>query len=189
MALAKRVDGEVTPLGKPQRFDVYMLDKDAAPRAPQVVAFQQQIAKLQRAVMGASALAGETMERLQELKRALQETPAADERLAADARALERRLRDIQESLSGDPTVGRRSEPSPPSLTNRIGGIAAREWSNTLSGPTATQKRQYEIVSAEFGGALEKLRALVGTDLKKLEDSAEAAGAPWTSGRMPSWKP
>ena len=30
---------------------------------------------------------------------------------------------------------------------------------------------------------------VVETDLKRVEDSAEAAGVPWTSGRLPAWKP
>ena len=189
VALAKRVDGTVTPVGTAQRFEVHMLDPDATPRSTEVVAFQQQTAKLQRAVLGANALATETMEQLQALERALEETPSADEKLIAESRALQRRLRDVQDALSGDPTVGRRQEPAPPSLLQRISAIAGRQWSNTMDAPTATQKRQYEIVAAEFGGVLERLRTLVDGDVKRLGDRAEAAGAPWTSGRIPAWKP
>ena len=32
-------------------------------------------------------------------------------------------------------------------------------------------------------------RTLVEQDLKRVEDQAEAAGVPWTSGRVPVWKP
>ena len=189
VSLAKRVDGVTTTLGQPQRFEVYMLDADVPARTPEVVAFQQQTAKLQRAVLGANALAGETMEQLQELERALESTPGADERLVGEARTLQRQLRDIQDALSGDPTIGRRQEPSAPSLLQRINGIAGRQWSNTLDAPTATHRRQYEIVAAEFGTVLTRLRALVDGDVKRLGDRAEAAGAPWTSGRIPTWKP
>jgi hypothetical protein len=34
---------------------------------------------------------------------------------------------------------------------------------------------------------LGKLRTLVDTDLAKLEKDMEAAGAPWTPGRVPEW--
>jgi hypothetical protein len=189
VTLAKRVDGVTVSLGKWQRFEVYMLDPDATPRSPAVVAFQEQTARLQRAVLGANAVAGETTDRLQALARAVQETPNADDRLVTEVRSLQLRLRDLQESLAGDPTMSRRQEPAPPSLLQRINGIAGREWSNTLDAPTATQRRQYEIVAAEFGAILERLRTLVDLDLKKVEDRAEAAGAPWTSGRLPAWKP
>jgi hypothetical protein len=189
VSLAKRVDGAVTPVGRAQKVEVYALDADGTPRSPQVVAFQQRTARLQRAVLGANALAGETMEQLQALERALEETPGADEALAGEARALQRRLREIQDALSGDPTVGRRQEPAPPSLLQRINGIAGRHWSNTMDAPTATQQRQYEIVAAEFSGVLERLRAVVDGDVRRLGERAEAAGAPWTSGRIPTWKP
>jgi len=36
---------------------------------------------------------------------------------------------------------------------------------------------------------LSKLRTLVETDLAGLEAKAEAAGAPWTPGRVPRWTP
>jgi hypothetical protein len=40
-------------------------------------------------------------------------------------------------------------------------------------------------VRAEFGRVLERIRQLVDVDLKALEAAAEAAGVPWTSGRIP----
>lgn len=188
VALARRIDGVVTPLGEPQRVEVYPLDS-AARRTPETVAFQTQVARLQRAVLGANALANETMGRVQALKRALEGGPVADARLEADVRAVERRLRELQEAMSGDPTIGRRNEPTPPSLLGRLGRITGGAWSGTLETPTATQRRQYEIVAAEFGGVLERLRAVIETDLRRLEEGAEAAGVPWTSGRVPVWKP
>ena len=167
----------------------YLLDGDGSPRTPQVLAFQQQTARLQRAVMGTSALIGETLTRVAALRRAIQETPTADDRLASDARAVELRLRDLQMALTGDPTIGRRQEPSPTSLVSRLSGITGSLWSNSLTDPTGTMRRQYEIVSAEFEKILAQLRPLVQTELKRVEDAAEAAGAPWTSGRIPDWRP
>ncbi|HEY9450917.1 MAG TPA: hypothetical protein VIQ60_14295, partial [Gemmatimonadaceae bacterium] len=188
VAMAKRVDGTITPLGESRTFEVYPLDSGATPRSPAVLAFQQQTAKLARAVLGANALATETMSRINLLEQALQATPTADAKLTADARALESKLRDIQTLLTGDRTAARRSESSPPSLLSRLNEITGGLWSSTLGDATTTQKHQYDIVGSEFGGVLAQLRTLVGVDLKRLEDSAEAAGAPWTSGRLPTWK-
>jgi hypothetical protein len=70
-----------------------------------------------------------------------------------------------------------------------VNGIANSLWSNTMEDATATQKRQYDIAAGELGGLLDRLRTLVEQDLKRVEDQAEAAGAPWTSGRVPVWKP
>jgi hypothetical protein len=189
VAMARRVDGVTTPVGQPQKFEVYMLDGDTSPRTPAVLAFQQQTSKLQRAVLGTNALINETLTRVQALRRALQETPGADDKLTNDARVLEMKLRDIQVALSGDPTMARRSEPSAPSMINRLSGITNSLWSNSLDAPTVTQRRQYDIVAAEFEKVLAQLRPVIDTDLKRVEDAAEAAGAPWTSGRVPVWKP
>ncbi len=187
--MARRVDGVTTAVGQPQRFEVYMLDSDTPGRAPAVVAFQQRTAQLQRAVLGASSLTNETLTRVQALRRALLETPAADERLHGEARTLEAKLRTIQVQLAGDPTMSRRSEPAPPSLLSRLGGITNSLWSNTLEVPTATQRRQYEIVAADFEKILALLRPVVQMDLRRIEAEAETAGAPWTPGRIPEWKP
>jgi hypothetical protein len=70
-----------------------------------------------------------------------------------------------------------------------VNGIANSLWSNTMEDATTTQKRQYETASADLGGLLTRLRALVDQDLKRVEDEAETAGVPWTSGRVPVWKP
>jgi hypothetical protein len=45
----------------------------------------------------------------------------------------------------------------------------------------------YNIAAAEFAEQLAKLHTLVEVDLGKLEKDMEAAGAPWTPGRVPEW--
>ena len=90
-------------------------------------------------------------------------------------------------ALNGDRTRARYNEPTPPSLMNRLSSITGGAWSSTLEGPGGEQEHQYEILSSSFGPILERLRQFVDVDLKKVEDAAEAAGAPWTSGRIPRW--
>ena len=85
--------------------------------------------------------------------------------------------------------MGRRSEPTPPSLLSRLNGITNSLWSNTLSEPTGTNRRQYDIVAAEFEKILAQVKPLIETELKRVEDQAEAAGVPWTPGRLPVWRP
>jgi photosystem II stability/assembly factor-like uncharacterized protein len=189
VSLAKRLDGIETPLGEPQSFEVYHLDAERPPRSFAVLAFQRQTAELQRAVLGANALINETMSRIAALKRAVDQTPAPTGELARELRQLETRLRDVQEALNGDPTMARRQEPTPPSLVSRLNRISASLWSSTLGEVTQTQRRQYEIVASEFGGILERLKTLVEVDLRRLEERAERAGVPWTSGRIPRWPP
>ncbi len=187
VSLAKMVDGVTTPVGAPQRFEVYALDDVPTARSAEVLAFQQQAAKLQRAMLGTNAAANEAMTRIGLLERALGETPNADPQLLDDLRALENRIREVQWALNGDPTVERRAEASPASLMDRLGRFTGGAWSGALHEVTGLQREQYDIVAAEFGGILEQLRPLIEVELKRIEDAAEAAGAPWTSGRLPNW--
>jgi hypothetical protein len=58
----------------------------------------------------------------------------------------------------------------------------------STSRPTQTQIDLYAHAAAEFDGTLNALRQLIEVDLAKLEKQMEAAGAPWTPGRIPEWK-
>jgi hypothetical protein len=153
-----------------------------------LLAFQRKTAKLQRAVLGSVQAAGEAQTRLSHIKKALIDTPAADAGLRDAALVLEARLKDLQIALSGDSVVASRNEPTPPSIVDRVQGVVSGHWSST-SDATQTHRRAYEIAAAQFSDLLGKLRALIEVDLKRLEDRAEAAGAPWTPGRVPDWRP
>jgi hypothetical protein len=63
------------------------------------------------------------------------------------------------------------------------------QGARSLEPPTATQRRQYDILSTEFAAVLTKLRTIADTRLRTVETAAEQAGAPWTPGRIPDWKP
>ncbi len=187
VAMSKLAGGVETPLGTPQAFDVYLLDGSATPRTSAVVAFQEKSAKLQRAVLGANAAAGEAATRLEALETALRRAPTPTDSLVRRAQALEDQLRRIQESLTGDNTPARHSEPTPPSILDRLGNVTGGLWFSTLEDATNTQKHQYDLVASAFGDILARLRQFINVDLKRLEDAAEAAGAPWTPGRLPTW--
>jgi hypothetical protein len=188
VSLAKRVDGKITPLAEPQRFEAVPLGSGtlATKDREALAAFQRKTARLQRAVLGAISAADEAGNRLKLLKQALADTPGADARLSVEARSLEGRLKDLQEALSGDSVRSRRNEPTPPSISGRVQQVISGHWTST-SDITGTHRRNYEIASAQFSEVLEKLRVLVTVDLARLEKDAEVAGAPWTPGRFPAW--
>ena len=106
--------------------------------------------------------------------------------LGAIADSIEQHNRDIQRALTGDKVLQAQNEPVPSSIDNRVTAIMEGERFS-LAKPTQTHIDQYNIAVSEFAGQLEKLRALVETDLSKLETDMEAAGAPWTPGRVPVW--
>ena len=187
VSLARRVDGTLVPLAGPVTFSTETLGTGSLPPADRdaLLAFQQKAGRLQRAVLGAVKATDEAQERLDHLKQALDDTPGADPTLDDEVRALEDRRRDLAVALSGDKVVAGYQEPTPMSIVSRAGGAVS--WSST-SAPTGTQRRAYAIASEQFAGALAELRALM-SDLGTLETKAEAAGAPWTPGRVPTWSP
>jgi hypothetical protein len=189
VTIAKLVDGVMTPLGQPQTVEVYQLAPVAAPRTAAALAFDQRASALQRAVLGANAAAGEAASRAELLQRALHDTPDATPQLLGEVGAVRDSLRAIQWALNGDPTVERRQEASPPALSDRLRRISGGALLGALGDPTGSQLRQYEIIAEAFDDILARLRRTVEVDLKRAEDAAEAAGAPWTSGRIPTWRP
>jgi hypothetical protein len=72
-------------------------------------------------------------------------------------------------------------------VAGRIYQIVSRSWTSS-SAPTAPQRRSYEIAAEEFDKVLSELRRLVEEDLASIEAELEAAGAPWTPGRLPRWE-
>jgi len=80
----------------------------------------------------------------------------------------------------------KRNEPIPTSINDRVNAILEGERF-ALTKPTQTHLDDYGIAAAEFAGQLDRLHALVEVDLAKLEKDMEAAGAPWTPGRVPEW--
>jgi photosystem II stability/assembly factor-like uncharacterized protein len=188
VTLAKRVDGILTPLGAPQEFAVVVdgaSDMDPGDRRA-LVEFQQKVTRLQRAVAGALEAANGLNQRLEQIKRALDQTPAADEKWKQTARSLEKRNREILRALRGDTALRARNENTPESISERVGQIVSGERLS-LAKPTTTHRDNYQIASQEFADELAKLRALIHVDLRELEKHLDAIGAPWTPGRLPDW--
>jgi hypothetical protein len=189
VTLSKRVGGRVVQLVEPRTFTAQPLWPNAVPGDRRALAqFERDTARLQRAILGATSLASEANNRLNLLKKALDDAPGAPPALREQAIALQNRVRDLQMQLTGDTTVARRNEPAPPALSDRVQGIVYGHWTSTQAA-TATHRRQYAVAAEEFARVLQQLQPLVEVELKKLEDAAEAAGAPWTPGRVPRWSP
>ncbi|MDZ4805220.1 MAG: glycosyl hydrolase, partial [Candidatus Eisenbacteria bacterium] len=180
--------GTVTPFGQEQVIECRPLNTATLATAdPKALSdFRLMTARLQRAVLGATQAIGEAQPRLDHLKKALTETPAADPAWVAEASALDNRMKDIRVRMSGDPVKSAKNYPQPPSISSRVNRIIEGQW-NASAAPTGTLRANYSIAAAEFEVALGDLRQLIEVDLVALEARAEKAGAPWTPGRLPTW--
>jgi photosystem II stability/assembly factor-like uncharacterized protein len=185
----EKVDGAVTELAGAQNFKVVIdgaSSMSAADRTAQEE-FQRKVARLYRAVSGALHTSEEVEERLKAIRAALRETPAAEKQLGAAADSIEQRNREILRALRGDTEMQKRNEPIPTSINDRVNAILEGERF-ALTKPTQTHLDDYSIAAGEFAGQLDRLHTLVEVDLAKLEKDMEAAGAPWTPGRVPEWR-
>jgi len=190
VSIAKRVEGVLTPLGQPQEFQVAVEGQENMSTADRsaLVEFQQKAVRLQRAVSGATQAANALKPRLTAIKRAITETPSLPHRLYDEANALDKRTNEIIRSLSGDASARQRNINTAPSINDRVGYVVGAQRLSTAR-PTQTQMNQYSAAAQDFESVLAQLRQLVEVDLTKLEKQLEAAGAPWTPGRIPEWKP
>ena len=184
----RRVDGVTTPLATPQTFRVESLGLQTlkAPDAAALLAFQRKTARLQRAVMGATEAAEEAQTRIKHIVKAVDDTPAADPALGAEARRIDKALETVLVALRGDEAIRARNEPVPQSISERVSAIVASHWTSTVA-PTGTNREAYAAAAGAFETQLATLRTLLDTDLRALEQKLEQAGAPWTPGRVPTW--
>jgi photosystem II stability/assembly factor-like uncharacterized protein len=189
VSLARRVGGTLTPLGAPQSFECYPVMEGTLNATDRVAleAFGRRAARAQRVLMGAARALGEMRQRTSFLATAVSAASGSSEALRQQAMALDNRLRDAAVVFDGDPVLQSRNEAAPEGLRGRLSRVIGAEW-NATSPPTGTQVHQVEIVEGELGNLLGTLRGISG-DLLKLEAQAEAAGTPWTPGRLPEWNP
>ena len=188
VTMSSTVDGETTDLAGPQDFQVVELGINtfAAEDLEGARAFQQRTWDLERAVRGALKWASEAEGRLAHTRKALYDTPDADTAMLAESQRLQTEVDDILFELSGDDTRGDRNVFTPPSISDRVNRIVGSQW-DTTSAPTQTEKDGYEWAADAFSIELTRLKSFA-SDLESFENQLEAAGAPWTPGRLPDWK-
>jgi hypothetical protein len=183
-----KINGKVTELGGQQTFSV--ATDGVSAMSPQDFAAQREFMKktahLYRAVNGALNSANDLTARMKSIRSALHEAPAAEVQLGPEADAIEKQNTEILRALRGDVVLAARNENAAPSINDRITGIMEGERFS-LAKPTQTHTADYATASEEFSAQLAKLKNLIQVDLAKLEREMEAAGAPWTPGRMVEW--
>jgi photosystem II stability/assembly factor-like uncharacterized protein len=184
VSLELRAQGRTRPLGEAQTFQVVPLGM-GSPNA-ELQAFHQQVARLQRAVLGSVKVLGEAEKHIQHLNKAILETPRPYAELADRLGLLSARLADLKTELQGDAIKAKYQEAMVPAIEERMNRLVGNIWQVTTA-PTATQREAYNLASDAFAAFLPRLRTFLQQDLKALEDTLETSGAPWTPGRIPEW--
>jgi photosystem II stability/assembly factor-like uncharacterized protein len=185
LRLYKRIDGVETALGEAQTFNVVPLYLSTMSETDRTATldFQRKAARLQREVLGANQATDEALQRIQYIRRALDQMEGADPQLVARVNALDTALRDISDALGGDPIRGQRSEPAPPSLLDRVSNAVT--GLTTTQAPTQTHRESLALAETEFAPLAARLRQAIETELRAIEQQLNTLGAPYTPGRLP----
>ena len=187
VALAKRVEGVVTPLPGTQIVEVVAEGPATREDRAAMADYQEKLGKLQKALTATTQTAAEAGTRLSAIRRAIDATPSLPSKLREETLRLEKQLDQINIALSGDRVWRATNEGVPASISDHV-QAAASPTRGTTGRPTKTATEQYQIASDELAVEIPKLRKLFETDIKALEKQLDAAGAPPTPGRLPDWK-
>jgi len=182
--------GEYKKLVDPVKFKAVTLNNTTLPaeNRSELVAFQQKVARMSKAIQGSRQLTESYKAKLAAIRTALINTPGIDKSVSAKAEQLFEDINAIDFLFNG--VEARASwEEVPPAqipISKRINTIVGTHWSST-SGVTQTQKEQFDILKEEFPAVLKKLHQLAN-DMKWVETELEKQGAPWTPGRIPTYE-
>jgi len=181
--LAKRIDGELTPLAEPRSFAVKRINEGALQGAEleDTVAFWQQLAELQRGTTAASQVITQAREKIANMRTALQRSLADGGQLDAELYALDQQLYAIAEQFQGKSELEPVGQPQPHTIGTRI-FVASMGTMRSSYGPTPTHRRSLEIAASEFAEVRTQLNQLVEQRLPALEQQLLDAGAPWLPG-------
>jgi len=186
--LSKLVDGQETALAGPVSFEVKALEHETLPaeNRQELAQFKRELLDLHRAVEGAQRTVSEVDDQLRHMHEAIKRTEVEQAGLMKDALAVEDKLRDIRRRLNGDPIASTLDQDVPPPVSRRVGFLVYATYYSTAE-PGRDHRRTLAIAQEEFKPVLQDLRQLVNTDLKRLQDKLEEAGAPYTPSRLPDY--
>lgn len=183
-------DGEKKALAGPIEFTAKTLNNATLPAANRgtLVAFQRQITEVIKTMNGAGQYMDEMEKRIASVRQTIHNTPGMPFELGVKTKAISEQLEDLFFLFDGVEAKASWEEVPPAivPLSNRIQNIVWGMWSST-SEPTQTMVDNYAIVVEEIPQILKTLEKM-DADMKMIEQELEKAGAPWTPGRIPTFK-
>ncbi len=182
-------EGTIEALAGPREFRVKPLGDLTLPAGDReaLLAFEEKVAQLRRAVDGAEKYRRELKKQVAHLKKAVRETPEAELDMLNRLGSVESTLQDLRIEMSGDPVRSEHEFETLPGIRGRVHNILYNLWRSS-SAPTRTQKESYQDAGEAFVPVLEALKAQT-QELEAIEKELDQAGAPWTPGRLPEWQP
>jgi hypothetical protein len=189
VTMSVSIDGVVKEVAGPVEFEAKVLNNVTLPVSDrnELVAFQNKVNDLNRAVNGAIEVSSDLKNKIEIIKTAIKQTKNAPQSLIDEANRIADENIVLYRKLVDDEVLAKRNEPTYPSISARVGEVVYGMWSST-SAPTNSYRQNYQIASEEFKPVLDTLKRLVEIDLKNIESEMNRLNSPWTPGRVPDWK-
>jgi len=181
--LVKRVEGKTAPIADSVEFEVIQMRSGVLTGSTpeETVAYWREIAALERSVNGAVATIAATFERIGNLEQALDLSLGSPDTMDTELDEIKQELYDIESLLSGNQSKAEVGGLEPHTILDRL-QVAGFGTAYSTYGPTATQRRSFEIASEEYAGVRDRLNTLTTTRIPGFERRLQSAGAPWTPG-------
>ncbi len=183
--LTKRQDGKTAKLSEPVPFEVKgdPLSTLKAEDYAAITAFEKDVTTAEKGLLAATKTADELTAKTDAMRKSLKLAAKPDDDTDAKLTALAEQLRVLKRKLSGDGILTARQENVPDSIAARIGYSSTR--GEAIAPPTGTVKQSLKIGVEELAEATAALKGIAEKDLPPLEKALDAAGVPWTPGRLP----
>ncbi len=186
VSLSRTVGGVTQELAGPESFLVENLSTVPQPEQDELQRFRLEMERLLAAYRGAREAARELDRQLEDVRKALRETPGDVGELTEATRGLQDELKDLLIALEGDSVLRDYGRPAPMPLLSRAGRLAG-ELNGSTGPPTGTHRRQFQLLEGELPGLLDRLRRLREEEWRQLEERLVESDVPWTAGRLPRW--
>jgi len=149
----------------------------------ELVTFQKETAEFQRVFSGATSMLSTASEKVTAMQKAVMALPAPSAEWLGQLKKMEQDIANIRKDIYGDRRASTLDIDTEPSISSRLYGMAYASYGST-SAPTKTMRNELALAKEAFGPVFQKIKSMVQNEVKAMEQKLEAAGAPYTPGRM-----
>ena len=183
VSLQKVVNGVATIMVDKTSFECEWLEQLTLPAESkeELLAFQQKVDRLRKAIDAAGEVLEEDKKRLKFIGAAIKSYPGLDVQFISKVKSLDKIRDDIAVKMYGDPSLSKRDIEQNESIASKVGIVIWNMWRNR-SKPTETNKMLYDNASTGFEKVISQMTSL-DKEIKVLEKYLEDNDVPFTPGR------
>ncbi len=185
--LSRWQNGTMTNLGQPVTFTVKALSNQVLPSKDPAtsIAFKRKVENLDRIQQSASSALRNAITEINHIKKAVSVMEQPEDKWMPDVTALEKKIKNLQRQLSGDPLKNQLDMDPPPSVSDRIGRVL-NESKYSSADPTSTHQSSIKIAEEELSQLIPAVKDVLEKDLVALRLRLQQAGAPYTPNVIPA---